>query len=149
MKLVKNLGYLPTVIIALALVLGVASFSSKALAAEANIGVVDFQLLLSQHPDMAAAQETMKLETEQAQKDFDDKTKTMTTDAEKEAYHDQLQQRLDEKKQTLFASIGNKVIAAIKAVADAKGITVVVDKETIMYGGQDITSDVGKQFSAQ
>jgi outer membrane protein len=145
----KQVKFIP-VIIAVFFLLGVTGISSKTYAApSSNIGVVDFQLLMSQHPDMAAAQETMKTETEQDQKDFNDKTATMTSDQEKQAYYNQLQQKINEKQQALFASIQNKVIAVVKEVADSKGLTIVVDKSTAIYGGQDITVEVGKKITGK
>lgn len=137
-----------SVIIAVVFLLGLAGISNKMYAApSANIGIVDFQLLMSQHPDMAAAQEIIKTETEQTQKDFNDKTATMTSDQEKQAYFNQLQEQLDEKKQMLLGNIRDKVIAAIKEVADAKGLNLVMDKGAAIYGGQDITVEVGKKIT--
>jgi outer membrane protein len=37
--------------------------------------------------------------------------------------------------------------AAIKKVADKKGLSVVVDKNTVIYGGTDITDEVSKSMS--
>ena len=51
--------------------------------AASNIGVVNYQILMSQHPDMATAQQTMQAEVEQAKKDFDAKSATMN-DKEKQ-----------------------------------------------------------------
>jgi hypothetical protein len=39
--------------------------------------------------------------------------------------------------------------AAVKMVADAKGLTIVVDKNTAVYGGQDITDDVLKKITGK
>jgi outer membrane protein len=144
-KQVKSIS----IIIAVFFLLGVGGISRTYAAASSNIGVVDFQLLMSQHPDMAAAQETMKTEAEQDQKDFNDKTATMTSDQEKQAYYNQLQQKFNEKQRTLFASIQSKVIAVVKAVADSKGLTLVIDKNTAIYGGQDITVEVGKKLTGK
>ena len=145
-----NLKHFRVAILAFALVMGLASFSGTASAKSSTstnaVGVVDFQFLMEHHPDMAVAEQTLKAETDQAQKDFDEKSATMTADQEKKDYYTQLQQGLDEKKKSLFESIQNKVIAAVKEVADAKGLAVVVDKSTTIYGGQDITNDVGKKF---
>lgn len=145
----KLLAGLRILVIAIVLFMGAAGITSQAHAASAAaIGVVDFQMLMAQHPDTALAEETMKNDTDQAQKDFDEKTQSMPTDEEKKAYYNQVQQGLDDKKQMLFGSIQAKVIAAVKEVADAKGLAVVVDKGTTIYGGQDITSEVGKRFTA-
>jgi outer membrane protein len=139
------------IIFALMLFMGIVGFSSNTFAASAAnaVGVVDFQLLMSQHPDMAAARQTLKADMEQAQKDYDEKTQTMTTDEEKKAYQNQLQQRLNEKQDVLFGSVQAQVIAAVKEIAEAKGMSIVVDKSAAIYGGQDITAEVGKIILAK
>ncbi|MBP2630679.1 MAG: outer rane chaperone Skp (OmpH) [Firmicutes bacterium] len=144
------LKHFRVVILAFVLVMGLASFSGTASAKSVTstnaVGVVDFQFLMAQHPDTAVAEQTLKTEAEKAQKEFDEKSATMTTDQEKKDYYTQLQQGLNEKKNSFVESIQNKVIAAVKEVADAKGLAVVVDKSTTIYGGQDITNDVGKKI---
>ena len=102
-----------------------------------NVGVVNHQLLVSQHPDMATAKTAMEAEVEHAN----------MNDQEKQAYYQQTQQRLANKERELIAPIFDKVDAAIKAVAEAKGLSVVLDKGTVVYGGQDITDEVVKKFS--
>ena len=37
-----------------------------------------------------------------------------------------------------------KIEAAIKKVADKKGLSVVVEKSTVVFGGSDITDEVAK-----
>lgn len=140
-KLVKRLHVF---ILVAVLCMGVFGLTSSAAAADNTVGIVDFQLLMSQHPDMAQAKATLKAEMDQAQKDFDEKAKTMKTTEEKDAYHNKLQQELNDRQSALFAAIQDKVIAVIKDVADAKGLTVVVDKGAAVYGGQDLTIEVGK-----
>ncbi|MBP2650956.1 MAG: outer rane chaperone Skp (OmpH) [Firmicutes bacterium] len=110
-----------------------------------NIGLVDFQQLMSQHPDTAAANTTMQAAIDQAKKDFDAKTASMN-DQDKQNYYNQLQQQLAAKQQEIFAPIVDKISAAIKQVADSKGLAVVIYKGAAVYGGQDITSEVAKKF---
>lgn len=38
--------------------------------------------------------------------------------------------------------VGEKIEAAIKAVAAEKGLTVILDAGAVVYGGTDITADV-------
>ncbi|EAX46464.1 outer membrane chaperone Skp (OmpH) [Thermosinus carboxydivorans Nor1] len=120
---------------------------AAAAGSSSNIGIVNYQMIVSQHPDMAKAQEAMQAEVNQAQKDFDSKAATMN-DKEKQDYYMQLQQRLNLKQQELVGPVFDKVNAAIKAVADAKGLTVVLDKNQVIYGGQDITDEVMKKIGA-
>lgn len=122
--------------------------SVAAASSSSNIGVVNNQLLVSQHPDMAKAQQAMQAEVENAKKDFEAKSATMN-DKEKQDYYAQIQQRLSLKQQELIAPVLDKVNAAIKAVADAKGLSVVMDAGNVVYGGQDITEEVGKKITGK
>ena len=113
-----------------------------------NIGVVNNNLVFQQHPDLAKIDQQMQDEVAQAKKDFDEKSATMN-DKEKQDYYSQTQQRLQLKQQSLIAPVREQMDAAIKAVADTKGITIVLDKSTVVFGGQDITDDVIKKLSGK
>lgn len=116
--------------------------------AASNVGKVNADQLVAQHPDMAKAQETYNAEVEQAKKEFDAKTASMN-DKEKQDYYNQVQQRLANRQQELITPIIDKVNAAIKAVADAKGLSVVVDAGIVIYGGTDITEEVSKKLTGK
>ena len=60
-----------------------------------NVGVVNYQMLVQQHPGLAAVQATMTTESENAKKEFDAKAASLG-DKEKQEYYMQLQQRLRE-----------------------------------------------------
>ena len=110
-----------------------------------SVGVVDYQTLMGMHPDMAAAQAELQTALAEAQKNFDEKSVGMN-EKEKQDYYVQLQQNLGVKEQALIEPIMKKIEDAIKAVADKKGLSVVVDKKQVIYGGQDITQEVVKNF---
>ena len=126
---------------------GFGSSVASAAGSESAIGVVDFQVLVSQYPKL----EQLNTELEKAKKDarteFDEKSKNMNED-EKERYYRQLQERLQVKVQELDAMLKKDMEEAIKKVADKKGLKVVVDKATVIYGGTDITDEVAKSLQA-
>ena len=68
------------------------------------------------------------------------------SDQEKQDYYRQCQQRLQQKQAELLDPIVKSVDDAIKQVADAKGLGVVIEKAAVVYGGQDITQDVIKKL---
>lgn len=144
-------------VVAAVFVLGVAGIAvsqsgrtpvAAAATSGSDIGYVNYQLLVSSHPDMPAAQQSMQNEVEQAKKDFDTKSQGMS-DQEKQQYYMQLQQRLSMKQQELLKPIYDKVDAAIKDVATAQGIAVVLDKSNVIYGGKDLTDDVMKKIGGK
>ena len=113
-----------------------------------NVGVVNYQMLVQQHPDMAKVQSTMQTESETAKKEFDAKAASLG-DKEKQEYYTQLQQRLQLKNQELMVPLLNKIDGIIKGVADAKGLAVVVDKGAVIYGGTDITDECSKKMTGK
>ena len=64
---------------------------ASAAASESAIGVVNYQMLLAQSPDIAGVQDAMKQEVAAQQKNFDEKSKDMN-DTEKQRYYQQLQE---------------------------------------------------------
>jgi len=115
-------------------------------APSSNVGKINYDDVVRSHPDFAKYVETMKGEQEQAQKDFDAKAPTLASDKERQEYFLQLQQRLNVKQGELLKPIEDKVMAAVREVADAKGLAVVLPVNVVVYGGQDITDDVKKKI---
>ena len=113
-----------------------------------NVGKVNYQMLVQQHPDLAKVQTTMQTESEAAKKEFDAKAASLG-EKEKQEYFMQLQQRLQLKNQELMVPIFNKVDGIIKEVSDAKGLVVVVDAAAVIYGGADITDDCVKKITGK
>lgn len=117
--------------------------SAQAAASESAIGVVNYQMLVAQSPELKTVDETMKTEIEAAQKDFNEKSKNMN-DAEKRRYYTQTQERLANKQKELMDPVLKSIEASIKKIADKKGLSVVVEKSTVVYGGVDITDEVAQ-----
>ena len=78
----------------------------------------------------------MRFEADNANKSDEEKAKAMQ----------QAQMELQQKEQDLISGIQQKIDDAVKQVAEAKGLSVVIDKSAVVYGGQDITDDVMKKF---
>lgn len=114
---------------------------SAAKAPASTIGIVDYGKLIDQHPDADKADAALKAENEQARQEYESKA-TALNDQEKQQLGNQLSQRIEVKRRQLLGDIMDKVDVAVKAVADEKGLTVVVHKNAIVSGGVDITNDV-------
>jgi outer membrane protein len=112
------------------------------------IGVIDYGYLLNNHPDTAKANEILKAEQESARKEFAAKSAGMN-DADKQALDRQLGQRVELKRQELLKPIADSIAAAMKAVADAKGLAMVVYKNGVALGGIEITEDVLKRIGGK
>jgi outer membrane protein len=78
---------------------------------------------------------------EAAQKDYDARSKDLP-DAERKALNDTIARGEAQKEDALMKPVGDKIEEAIKAVAEEKGLTVIMDAASVVYGGTDITTDV-------
>lgn len=110
-------------------------------ASSSSVGTIDYQQAMSAHPDAQNIPSQMETAVADIKKEFDEKSAGMN-DQEKADYYMQCQQRLAQRQQELLSPIETSVQAAIKKVADKKGLAVVIDKAAVIYGGQEITAEV-------
>ena len=121
------------------------SGSGIASAASSNVGVV-YRQIAQQSSQLQDIQSQMQKEVQDAQKEFEEKSANMS-DQEKNDYYQQTQQRLAQKNQELMEPFQKSIEDSVKSVAEAKGLSVVLEKSSVVYGGQDITQDVIKKLS--
>ena len=119
--------------------------TSTASAASSSVGVVDYRKVMMSHPDYASASNEMQKAMQEAQMRFE-ADNANKSDEEKAKAMQQAQMELQQKEQDLISGIQQKIDDAVKQVAEAKGLSVVIDKSAVVYGGQDITDDVMKKF---
>ena len=119
--------------------------SAAAASSESAIGVVNYQMLVTQNPGLDKVRTTMQAEVENVKKDFEEKSANMSEE-EKGRYYQQLQERLANKEKELMDPLMKSIEEAIKKVADKKGLSVVVEKQSVIYGGVDITDEVAKSM---
>ena len=79
-------------------------------------------------------------------KDFDAKAENMT-DAEKEKLFADMQQQFNQKRTSIEKEMADQVTGAVKSVASKRGLSLVVDKAAVIYGGTDITKDVSDSLA--
>ena len=115
---------------------GIASAASSV-----NVGVVDYAQVASQHPDRESVNSQMNAAIAEIKRDYDEKSQGMT-DQEKQDYYIQCNQRLEQKRAELTEPLVKSIEDTIKKVADTKGLSVVIEKSAVVYGGTDITQDV-------
>ena len=113
-----------------------------------TVGVVDYQLLINQNPATPQANTDLQAAQTAAKAEFDTKSAGMS-DADKQALSQQLSQQIEQKREALLKPIIDQINAAIKAVAEEKGLTIIVPKTVVVYGGMDITNDVMKKITGQ
>lgn len=129
--------------------LGVSQYrSGMSGASSSNVGIVDYAKLFSEHPGMQAAREKYEAAAKQVQEDFSKQAANMTPEQQQQLL-EQKQKELQDKQKELIEPIQNSIKDQVKAVADTRGINVVLDKNNVLYGGQDITQDVLTKIQAE
>ena len=89
-----------------------------------------------QNPDSSCSSASFSM-----QKDFDEKSDGMS-DAEKERLFADMQLQFNQKRLSIEKEAEDQVTNAVKSVASKRGLSLVVDKAAVIYGGTEITKDV-------
>ncbi len=108
---------------------------------EQTMGYVNRQQIFNSYPGIQEILKQIQTLREAAQQDYDTRSKDLP-DAERQALNDTIAREEARKEDLLMKPVGDKIEASIKAVAEEKGLTVIIDAATVVYGGIDITADV-------
>lgn len=108
---------------------------------EQSVGYVNRQQVFAGYPGIQDLMKQLQGMRTEAQKDYDARSKDLP-DAERKALNDTIAREEAQKEDALMKPVGDKIEASIKAVAEEKGLAVIIDAATVVYGGIDITADV-------
>ena len=134
-------GYLAAACGALALAL-----TPQALAVDiVDIGFVDQSALGSLKPFQDAQTQFAQVRA-QFNAQFQTAIRGKSTADQQKIYSD-FNQRVAAKQQAIFGPLLSRAQVAIASVAANKGMSVVVDRQIVVFGGQDITKDVVALFN--
>lgn len=124
----------------------IAVFCAGAAFADDVIGYVDSQKIMFQHPKFAQVQKQIKDMTDKKMKETKAAIDKETDDKKKGQIYQTKRRELATEESKLMEPLFNDINLAIRTVAGAKKVTVVVDKDAVFYGGTDITQDVITQI---
>ncbi len=143
-----------SIVLAAVFVFGVAGIaymqmSSPSMASStSSIGVVDPSKVISSDSAVVTnARQELQTYSQTLQKEFETKSANMD-DAQKQQLFMEYQQKMQAKQTELQGSMEKQVQDATKSIADAKGLSIVLNKNVVLYGGEDITDQVAKKFTA-
>jgi outer membrane protein len=112
-----------------------------ALAAE-KIGVIEPQKILFQHPKFAATQQRVKSVLTAKQNEAKIAIEAEKDNNKKAQIYQTKKQEAAMEEQKLMAPLFKEIELSVRTVAKSKGITLVLDKAQVFFGGIDITNDV-------
>lgn len=127
--------------------------SAQVSKAPVPVGYVDMQKTLFSHPKSKDAKEALQKFFEERQKDIDSKFGSNKSLSEEEKQQAQTlmskyEQEIAEKDKELTEKLVADIHASMKKIADQKKLSVILDKQVVLWGGVDITEDVIKDIAA-
>lgn len=127
---------------ALALAAVFAFVAPAAIAADLNdVGYVD-QSVIGSLPAFVSANAQLARYKNTLDGQFAAAMKAAKSDAQRQDVTMQFQQKFADKQRELVGPIFERAQLALASVADKRKVSIVVDKRIVVYGGQDVTSDV-------
>lgn len=138
-KLIVVVGIAVVVIVGAAMVLQRAPVFGQSFA----IGYVEMQRALDGHPRRASSERALQEFYQAKQREFQERSKNMTA-FQRQEIDRQLQGQILEKRNELLGGLDKELRAAVETVAKQAGVTVVLDRSVVLYGGTDLTDEVIK-----
>lgn len=125
-----------------------AARSAPAFGQSMTIGYVDMPRALDAHPGKPSAEAALRDYAQAQVADAQQKMKTMNA-AQKQDLQRQVDQDIFKKRAELLGGLDKDIRAAVEKVAKKQGISVVLSREVVLYGGVDLTDQVVKAIGGK
>lgn len=113
-----------------------------------TIGFVDMQRALDAHPRKAASERALQEFFQAKQREFNQRTKGLTAE-QRQLLDRELQQQVVEKRQELLGGLEKELRTAVEDVGRAEGVSVVLERAVVLFGGVDLTEQVIKKVTGK
>jgi outer membrane protein len=134
------LGAAGAVVIAAVIVLAVWA-GVPAIGQSFSIGYVDMQKALEGHPRRAASERALQEFFQAKQREFQQRSRGLSP-VQRQELDRQLQQQFLAKREELFSGLDRDIRQAVEKAAAQRGISIVLDRTVVLYGGVDLTDAV-------
>lgn len=106
-----------------------------------DLGYVNVERVFRSYPDIQATVSVINLERQKAENEFNQKAPNLD-DKGKRELGEKLSSQVEKKEASLLNPIREKIRKTIGQVAKSHGITNVVDANSMVFGGKDLTEEV-------
>ena len=149
----KNVKIFSIVIAAIFIIgIGVLAYTQMATpgtSAASNVGVIDMSRLDNpENPVYVKAAKEFTDYRSQVAADMQAKVDAAQDDATKAKIKQEAQANVEKKMEEMNKQMADQTMEAAKAVGNAKGLSVVLPKDAVLYGGVDITDQVLKKLAS-
>lgn len=112
-----------------------------------NVGIINYQEAMQASPSMKPLQEKYQKRVMDINQELETKTKGMNPQQQQE-FVMKKQAELTQEFNPQFEAIKASVEKNVQQVANDRGLAIVLEKQNVLYGGQDITQEVIKKLQA-
>ncbi len=113
-----------------------------------SIGYADMQRALDNHPRKSSSERALQEFFQAKQQEFQQRSKAMTP-AQRQELDQKLQQEFVQKRAELLTGLDKDIRASVDKVARTQGISIVLDRNVVLFGGTDLTDLVIKDLSGK
>jgi outer membrane protein len=106
-----------------------------------TIGFVDMQRAVDAHPRKAASERALQEFFQAKQREFTTRSKGLSVE-QRQLLDRELQQQVIAKRQELLGGIEKELRTAVEDVARAQGVSIVLERAVVLFGGVDLTDQV-------
>ena len=104
--------------------------------------IVDYEIIVNQHPKVAEAKAKMEKEYEAIQGSMTPEELAKLSPEDRQKRIAETQKMISDKEVEFFKPIEQNVNDSLDAVMQEKGIKILFDKRAVIRGGEDVTKDV-------
>ncbi len=135
--------------VVLLLLIGAAVWQSGPVLGQSfNIGYVDMQRALDGHPRKAASERALQEFYQAKQREFQQRAKDLSA-VQRLDLERQLQQQFVQKREELLGGLDKEIRTAVEKVGRDRGISIVLERAVVLYGGMDLTDTVIAQLTGK
>lgn len=113
-----------------------------------SIGYVDMQKALEGHPRRTSSERALQEFFAAKQREFQQRSKGLSA-VQRQELDRQLQQQFLAKREELFSGLDKDIRQAVEKVAADRGVSIVLDRTVVLYGGTDLTDAVVAQLTGR
>ena len=144
----KTISVAVGVIVVLAAAGFIVARSGPALGQSFTIGYVDMGKAIDAHPRKASAEGVLRDYAQTQIADAQQRMKGMTA-AQQQDVQRQVNADLLKKRQELIGGLEKDIRAVVEKVAKQQNVTIVLNREVVLYGGVDLTDQVIKTIGGK
>jgi outer membrane protein len=144
----KTVGIAIAVIVVLAAGGVFAARSAPAFGQSMTIGYVDMPRALDAHPGKASAEAALRDYAQAQVAEAQQKMKSMSA-TQKQDLQRQVDQDIFKKRAELLGGLDKDIRTAVEKVAKQQGVSVVLSRDVVLYGGVDLTDQVIKSIGGK